>query len=234
MKEKALTKVFQFSSSASLEKLTGQRALNLRGLLDLIKTCSDSAIFYHTFSAFLKLREAQVPYNSDFAVWVSRSLNEKALAEKLMAIDLSEYNAIKNLRSRLIEVIQSYAEENSPVFQKHANEPFYLHDVMRVVYLTDKFAYDLLSFRDLLSTVSIYSIYYHFIESRLNTQLQTDDFSAWIEKSLGLPELAKIIRKIDLSVYTLEGLRARMIQLIDEYRENSNPERRQSRERADD
>jgi len=208
--------------------------MNLRELLGLIKTCSDSAIFYHTFSAFLKMREAEVPYNSDFAIWVSRSLNEKALAEKLMAIDLSEYNAIQNLRSRLAEVIQSYEEENPPAFQKDADEPFYLYDVMRVVYLTDKFAYDLLSFRDLLSTVSIYSIYYHFIESRLHTQLQTDDFSAWIEKSLGLPELAKRIRKIDLSVYNLEGLRARIIQLIDEYRENSNPQRRQSREPADD
>jgi hypothetical protein len=207
--------VFQFLSSASLEKLTGQRAYNLEELLHLIKTCPDSSIFYHTFSAFLKMREVQAPYNSDFAIWVSRSLNEKALAEKLVAVDLSEYNTIGSLRMRLVEIIERYRGQKPGAFQKIAEEPFYLYDVVRVVYLTDKFAYDLKSFRELLSRISVYSLYFHFIESRLNTQLQADDFSTWIQESLNMPSLAQMIRKIDINVYTLEGLRARILQLID-------------------
>ncbi|MBW1715159.1 MAG: hypothetical protein JRJ77_04925 [Deltaproteobacteria bacterium] len=209
--------VFQFLSSASLEKLTGQRAYSLEELLYLIKSCPDSSIFYHTFSAFLKMREVQVPYNSDFAIWVSRSLNEKALAEKLMAVDLSEYNVIGSLRMRLVEIIESYREHKPGAFEKRADEPFYLYDVVRVVYLTDKFAYDLKSFRDLLSTISVYSLYFHFIESRINTQLQADDFSTWIQEGLSISSLAQMIRKIDVSVYTLEGLRARILQLIDDH-----------------
>ena len=102
-----MSDVFQFSSSASLEKLTGRRANNLEELLDLIKTCSDSSIFYHTFSSFMKLREARAPYNNEFALWVSSDLNEKALAEKLMALDLSEYNTIEELRKQLIGIICS-------------------------------------------------------------------------------------------------------------------------------
>jgi hypothetical protein len=209
--------VFQFLSSASLEKLTGQKAYNLEELLNLIKTCPDSSIFYHTFSAFRKLREVQVPYNSDFAIWVSRCINEMALAEKLMSIDLSEYNTLESLRMRLIEIIEGYGAQNRAACQKRADEPFYLYDVIRIVYLTDKFAYDLRSFRDLLATISIDSIYYHFIESRLQTHLQSDDFSAWIEGSLDLPLLAKKIRKIDINVHTLEGLSERIIELIDEH-----------------
>ncbi len=209
--------VFQFQSSAFLEKLTGQKAYNLEELLKLIKTCPDSSIFYHTFSAFRKLREVQVPFNSDFAVWVSRSLNEKALAEKLMAIDLSEYNTIKSLRMRLVEIIETYGAQNPTASQKIADEPFYLYDEMRIVYLTDKFAYDLKSFRDLLATISIDSIYFHFIESRLSTHLQFDDFSTWIEESLELPNLANRIREIDINVYTLEGLSEQIVELIDEH-----------------
>jgi len=209
--------VFQFQSSAFLEKLTGQKAYNLEELLKLIKTCPDSSIFYHTFSAFRKLREAQVPFNSDFAVWVSRSLNEKALAEKLMAIDLSEYNTIKSLRMRLVEIIETYGAQNPTACQKIADEPFYLYDEMRIVYLTDKFAYDLKSFRDLLATISIDSIYFHFIESRLSTHLQFDDFSTWIEESLELPDLANRIREIDINVYTLEGLSEQIVDIIDEH-----------------
>ncbi len=211
--------VFQFLSSASLEKLTGKKVYNLEDLLDLIKTCPDSSIFYHTFSAFLKMREVQVPYNTDFAIWVSRCLHEKALAEKLMAVDLSEYSTIKSLKARLIEVIESYREEKPDAFKKIANEPFYLHDIIRIVYRTDKFAYDLKSFRDLLPRISVYSMYFHFIESRLHTRLQTDDFSTWIEENLNIPDLAQMIREIDINLYTLEGLRTRIIQLIDEYLE---------------
>jgi hypothetical protein len=209
--------VFQFRSSAALEKLTGRKAQNLEELLNLIKTCPDSSIFYHTFSAFLKLREAHVPYNTDLAVWVARMLNEKALAEKLMAVDLAEYNTIKSLRTQLIQIIESYREEKEMAFQKIANEPFYLHDTGRVVYLTDKFAYNLASFRELLPTISIYSIYYHLIESRIQTQLGADDFSTWIEESLNVPDLARRIRKIDISVYTLEEIREQIIQLVDEH-----------------
>lgn len=214
--------VFQFLSSASLEKLTGRNADNLEDLLRLIKTCPDSSIFYHTFSAFRKMREVKVPYNSDFAIWVSVELNEKDLAEKLMAIDLSEYDTVKSLKDRLIEIIESHRVQKPAAFEKRADEPFYLYDVIRIVYVTDKFAYDLKSFRELLENISIDSLYFHFIESRLNTHLLTDDFSTWIEKSLNMPELANMIRKIDINVYTLEELNSRIVELIDQHQKGSN------------
>jgi hypothetical protein len=209
--------VFQFLSSASLEKLTGRKAESLDGLLGLIKTCPDTSIFYHTFSAYMKMREIRLPYNNDFTYWISSSLNEKILAEKIMAIDVSEYNTVGSLRMRLVEIIEEYRRRNSKAFRKRADEPFYLYDIIRVIYLTDKFAYDLRSFREVLATISIYSIYLHFIECRLEKALHIDDFSTWIEYSLGLPDLANKIKTIDLSAYTMEGLRSRIIQLIDEY-----------------
>jgi len=227
--------VFQFRSSASLEKLTGRKAYTLTALLHLIHTCTESSIFYHTFSAFLKMREAHVPYNSDFALWVYRQLGEKALAEQMMAVDFGEYNTVESLRRRLEGIIESYQDIRPVAFSKKADDPFYLHDVQRFVYLTDKFAYDLKSFREVLPTISLYSLYYHFIESRLETKLQTDDFSNWIEQSLGFPDLAQKIRSIDISAYNLEGLRARMIRLIDDHippRENGTRKKHGSRRNA--
>ena len=208
--------VFQFLSSASLEMLTGRKADTLDGLLQLLKTCRDSSVFYHTFSAFMRMREIRMPYNSDFANWIANDLNEKALAEKLMAIDLSEYNTLETLRRRIIAIVEQYKAERPEAFHKKSDEPFYLYDIQRVVYLTDKFAYDLPSFRECLSSISIYSIYFHFIESRLEKDLHADDFSHWIEAGLGMPKLAQAIQKIDLNVYTMEELRTRIIGLIDE------------------
>lgn len=212
-----MTTVFQFSSSASLEQLTGQKAFNLVELLDMVKTCSDSSIFYHTFSAFLKMREAQIPFNSDFAIWVAQQLNEAGLAERLRAIDLTEQVDIQGLRSRLIRIIESYKEEKPKAFTKTADEPFYLYDVMRIVYLTDKFAYDLASLKDILEGLSIYSIYFHFIESRLYARRRSDDLSFWIEDALELPEPAKRIRRIDITVYTIEGLRSKLVAVLNDH-----------------
>jgi hypothetical protein len=209
--------ILQFRSSASLEVLTGKKANTLPGLLHLIRTCSESSIFYHTFSALQKLREARAPYNSDFAVWVYRSLGENALAEKIMAVDFREYFTVESLRQRLVQIIENHHARKPSAFDKTADDPFYLSDVQRFIYLTDKFAYDLDSFREILPTISRESLYYHFIESRLETKLEADDFSTWMEKGLGLIELANRIRKIDIHVHTLEGLRSRILQIIDEF-----------------
>lgn len=209
--------VLQFRSSASLEVLTGKRAYTLPELLDLIRTCTESSIFNHTFSALHKLREVRAPYNSDFAVWVLRSLGEHALAEKIMAVDFREYSSVESLRQRLVHIIESYRTLKPAAFDKKADDPFFLHDVQRFIYLTDKFAYDLNSFRDILSSISRDSLYYHFIESRLETKLESDDFSTWIEKSLGLAELASRIKRIDIHVHTVEDLRSRIIHMVDEH-----------------
>jgi hypothetical protein len=210
-------RVFQFYSSASLEKLTGRKAHNLDELLELVKTCSSSSIFFHTFSAFRKLREAQTPYTNDFAVWIMRHLSEEALAEKLLAIDLAEYNTIESLRSRIVELLESTRRENPSLYEREATAPFYLYSLVRFVYLTDKFAYNLSSFRQLLDSISIDSIYYHFIESRLETQLETDDFSNWMQENPDYKELADRIRKIDMNIHTLVELRVRIGEIIDEY-----------------
>ena len=219
--------VFQFSSSTYLEKLTGRKARNLEEILELIRSCPDSSIFYHTFSALRKLREVQVPDTNDFAIWISKHVNEEALAEKLMALDLAEFNTITSLRRRIAETIEGHREQDPDVFQKMADEPFYLYDMIKIVYVTDKFAYDLKSFRQLIDTASVDSLFFHFIESRLINQLQEDDFSQWIEHSLHLPELARQIRNIDIHVYTLEELRAKIGRVIDEYLKKPNhPEQR--------
>ncbi|MBW2106922.1 MAG: hypothetical protein JRI26_13110 [Deltaproteobacteria bacterium] len=202
-------------------------------LLKLIESCTLSSIFYHTFSALRKLREVHVPYTNDFAVWISRDLHEEALAEKLGAINLTEYNTIEKLKTRIVEIIKELRDciveiikelrdWNPPAFEKKADEPFYLYDVTRIIYLTDKFAYNLKSFQEVLDSISIDSLYFHFIESRLYNQLHADDISTWIEKSLGLNKLAQSIRNIDINVYTLNEIRAKIAHLIHEHLNKTN------------
>jgi hypothetical protein len=217
--------VFQFSSSAYLERLSGKKACNLDALLKLIDSCTLSSIFYHTFSALRKFREIHVPYTNDFAAWISRNLHEEVLSEQLGNINLTEYNTIESLKLRIVEIIKAFRNQNPSAFEKNADEPFYLCDVTRIVYLTDKFAYNLKSFREVLDSISIDSLYFHFIESRLYNQLHLDDISTWIEQSLGFKQLAQDIRDIDIMVYTLNTIRTKIEKLIDQhlYKINTKP-----------
>jgi hypothetical protein len=54
--------------------------------------------------------------------------------------------------------------------------------------------------------------YLHFVAARSRRERQSNDFSVWLETSLGLGALAKRINEIDS---TLEGARERILELID-------------------
>jgi len=62
--------------------------------------------------------------------------------------------------------------------------------------------------------VSIHSIHHHFIEARLRLKLASNDFSAWLEKELGLRQAAASLNRID--IYTLTS---RMCEPIDSHAE---------------
>ena len=95
--------------------------------------------------------------------------------------------------------------------------PFHFCDVTRIVYLADKFAYDLESFRHVFTSISNDSLYYHFIESRIKNDTCTDDFSTWIKRELGLTDLGQQIEELDIYVYDLTELRQKICEVIDEH-----------------
>jgi len=51
-------------------------------------------------------------------------------------------------------------------------------------------------------------------EARIYHAKGTNDFSLWLENSLGKSELAKKIGRLDPYTYAMEGLRAKIIGLV--------------------
>jgi hypothetical protein len=64
------------------------------------------------------------------------------------------------------------------------------------------------------------SFYLHFVASRTRQEMQSNDFSEWLEKSLGLRELAAKINEIDVMDSTLEGAREKILQLLEVEKES--------------
>ena len=70
-------------------------------------------------------------------------------------------------------------------------------------------------FKEVIEKITIDSIYFHIFEARLRLEKKTNDFSNWIENSLGNKRLADKIAQMDPYTRTLEDLRKTLIQMIE-------------------
>jgi len=75
-------------------------------------------------------------------------------------------------------------------------------------------AHDLAQLAEVLKKVTIRSIDFHVFNARLRLGRGTNDFSNWINTTLGYPDLAARLDRFDPYTYTLENLRQNIIDII--------------------
>jgi hypothetical protein len=203
---------FQFVSASYLIRITRDRAMTLEDLARILHSCSDASIFHHTFQSLE--RQHYVSFSSDFAQWVLTACNAPPLAERLAAIDLRDCTSIENLRKSLTSRVDGYISDNPSASTRRAFENFYFCEALEFLVNRDERAMNLAELEQGIRKMSLQTIHHHFINSRLRLRLQTNDFSNWIDTSLGLPELARRVEGIDIYVNTLDGLREEILQVI--------------------
>lgn len=207
---------FRFHTRLHLSELTGLRATTLDQLLDLIKTVNGSCIYHHTHR-FLQQHQYFSPEPpNDFAYWVSEVIGEDELGEKLASIDTVQYTTIRHLREKIIATIEEYLKDNKLANLKFARtgEEFHFIKSVSFVLPTHYLAYDLNEFAEILGIITIDSIYFHVFEARLRLERANNDFSNWLEHSLGDKKLADMFVQLDPYTQTLEGLRKSLIQIV--------------------
>lgn len=208
---------FVFYSRLHLRELTGICATTLADLLAYIRVVPGSSIYHHTHHFLQRHQYLSPEPPNDFAYWVSESMGEDSLGEKLAAIDTTKFQSIRDLRDRIVLLFEEERKKRPLIFEKTApeGENFYFVKSVSVVFQTPYVASNLSEFRDALSKVTISSIYFHMFEARLRLERQTNDFSFWLGESLGDKDLASKIAKLDPYTHTLEGLRSKMLGLVD-------------------
>ncbi|MDD2752220.1 MAG: DUF5752 family protein [Candidatus Omnitrophica bacterium] len=206
---------FRFCTRLHLSELTGLRAANLSQLLALIKDVPGACIYNHTHR-FLQQHQYLSPEPpNDFAFWVTDTLGEDELGEELVSIDTMQYSRISDLREKITSTIETYLQDNplSKLKFARAGEDFHFIKSVSFILPTNYVAYDLREFTDILKKITMDSIYFHIFEARLRLEKQTNDFSYWIENSLGDRQLAQEISEFDPYTRTLEDLRNTIIQI---------------------
>jgi len=208
---------FRFHTRLHLSELTGLRAATLSQLLRLIKEVPGASIYHHTHR-FLQQHQYLSPEPpNDFAYWVSGVLGEDELGERLASIDTIQYPTIRSLRDKIASTIEDYLKNNALAKLKFAREgeEFYFIKSVSFVVPTNYIASDLAEFTQVLKKITIESIYFHIFEARLRLEKQTNDFSNWIETSIGDKKLADKISSLDPYTRTLEDLRKTLINIME-------------------
>ena len=199
-------------AASNLLRITGLKAMTLGELLAEIRRCSDAAIFKHTFQSLQEHHYLTTGFSNDFAQWAISACNEAQLAEGLASLDVRNYEKLADLRTDLIKTLEAHLQQFPEAASRRAFEPFYFCEASTVAVPTRWEARTLPEFCDALGHVSVHTIYYHFVEARLREPLTENDFSLWIEKSLGMKELGERIDLIDIYTNTLEGVRQRILE----------------------
>jgi hypothetical protein len=185
---------FSVKDCALIAIATGKRAQNLRELTERLREIEANSIFYHFWGGLLRPRFDNPEYHNDFAIWVAESLHNKALAEKLAAIDPSSFENIEDLRSEVVETLEEELDNaDYPSFAKKDSLFDFIRcrlvifDTKRMVPLPEDFAL-------LLPNLSLGSIFFHFIDGRRRNKNSMDDFRTWIT-SFG-PPYEDLVRRI--------------------------------------
>jgi hypothetical protein len=209
-------KTFQFYTRVHLPELTGLKARNLSELAGHLKTVPGSVIYYHTHH-FLKQHQYLNPEPpNDFAYWAGEALNDVRLAEKLASINACEFSTIRSLREQIIAAIEHHLSKAKRSEQDvNEGQEFHLIKSVSFIMQTPYSASTLEEFIAILRKVTVNSIYFHMFEARLRLEKGENDFSNWFETALGEKDLAKRISKLDPYTHTMEGLREKMIRLIE-------------------
>lgn len=214
---------FYFNSESHLTRIGRERATNLAELLEEVKSCPDASIFHHTFQTLREHHYIRGGFSNDFAQWVFAACNEVALAERLAALDVRDFTSIPEIRERIVATVESYLKLHPAAGARPAFEPFYFCASQTVVTPTPFVANSLEEFAKCLGRVSLQSVHHHFITARLRPPLTRNDFSTWLEKDLDLASLGARLNRIDIYTATLNDVRAKILQMVQQEIARSAP-----------
>jgi hypothetical protein len=212
---KKASEPFKFFARAQLIKITGLKAGNLQDFVKILRTAPDTMVYFHTHhfpeEHYYLTPE---PFN-DFAVWVTESLGYDVLGETLASLVTFEFPNLASLRDKLAGIIDDYISQLTASRAVLPSQEFHFMKSVLVIMPTQIQATDLREFLEGIRQVSLSSIYFHIFESKLRLGKSRNDFTMWLKTSLGENDLGEEIARLDPYTYTLEGLRLRIIQMIE-------------------
>jgi hypothetical protein len=209
-----MTEPFRFYTEAGLVVHTNFKAESLKSLLYGLKKVSGSSIFYHVHHSLLRRHFTASDHMNDFARWVLLQLGQSSLAERLSAVDPMACRSVREAREQLISCVEEYVGAGELFFRVAEGKEFHFLQLHSFVIPLKTTARDLQSFYNGLKKASMGTFFFHLIEAPIRLGKLSNDFSEWLEHSLGEPELADSIARVNPYMYNLNELKTEILRLV--------------------
>ncbi len=206
---------FHFLGCWELREMLGRRAYDERELLEHLEEVPLDSLYFHTHSCFLRDRTLPGTYPNDFATWAAIQVRDRVLGEKLGIVDPQDFADLESLRTEVVSLIEDHLSEVRSVPRIMFGEPFYFMQSRILEIPTGVKVRTLREFRDALLGVDAAVVYLHVVEARGRKGRRRNDFAAWIEEQLGMPEVAASVARLNPFPFGLEELRRRLVGLCD-------------------
>lgn len=206
---------FAIKDSALAAIATGVRVQNLKELRTELETIHAACIYFHFWGSRLRPSYDSPLYTNDFALWARHGLHDHVLSERLSVIDPTDYADLEELRQELIEVLEERMEESEHVPWSKTDRQFHFIRSQLVVFDTHRSIAHPRDLAHAVRTMSIGSIYYHFISARRRPPVGLDDFQAWL-RGFGdmTADACAAIARIDPFFRSLTELRTLLSDLL--------------------
>jgi hypothetical protein len=195
---------------------TGRTAVNLRELLAALRDIDDAVLRHHLFRFPLSPSYDFSEYGHELAWWAAAGLQDAVLAERLGNFDPYADPEPAVLRRALVDIVEDHLMSSGHVPWARPGHELHLARSILVTYPTGRTAIDLGELREALLAASRGSLYFHFFEARTRVAGRTDDYSAWLRGSLGRPDLADAVGRIDFPSLRVEELREALVTILEE------------------
>lgn len=215
---------FELRDCALVSQSTGFKAQTLAEFYDSLLRVEAASIYHHFWGRFLAPRFSEPEYNNDFTSWVHRALHEKALAEKLSMVNPTIVGGIENIREEVADRLAEHLDLSEYMPWAKADQRFYFLKSQIVVFDTGRFLHQPTDLLVALPTMSLGSVFYHFIDARRRTDGGSDDFSSWLSGwGEEYSDLRRQLSALDPFFSSLKELRWRVERLLRARLEGGTP-----------
>jgi hypothetical protein len=215
---------FEVKDCALIRLSTGLRAQNLREFLLNLRQAPAASIYHHFWGRFLDPTYDEPEYGNDFSGWAARGLNDRALAERLAAIDPGAHEDLEGLRQAVIDAVEARLDETEMVPWAKADQQFCFIWSQMIIFGTGRVVKKPRELGPMVASLSTGSIFYHFLDARRRPPLGDDDFTRWLRSFAPVSDPAcAALRAIEPNLTTLPELRHRIAQVLAEFLPEESP-----------
>ncbi|MFZ5432924.1 MAG: DUF5752 family protein [Calditrichota bacterium] len=214
---------FALKDCSQITISTGKHAYSLRELNTHLREVEIESIYQHFWGGRLAAQFDEPEFQNDFASWVSRGLHDQALSEQLGILNPTDYPDLEDLRTEIIDIVETRLAQQDFLSWMQVDHPFSFVRAQIVVFDTHRRLHDVHELAAAIPTISVGSIFYHFIDARRRDPIGKDDFRAWLDNFENEHDgLSEELAAVEPYFGSLTDLRAQLTDVFHKYLGNTS------------